>query len=316
MALQITEKWESGSGELGRDGSDTLIAIVYSDGANDSAKDADNADDPVTVVKYATPHFGFMSAFGNVLTNLTWDRIAPYTWKFTGTYRSPTWDRQTNDACFSFSMGGGSQHINYSLGTVSSYGNPNLKDASNKVLPAPNFQGAIGVTDMDVEGVEITVPTFDFKTTFYVDPAVMTSAYVAQLKALRGKVNSDTVKINVDGVSLTCQPGELLFLGADGSKRKGYGDWELTLNWSHQENVTNATIGPITGITKNGWDYLWVRYQPNPDASALSMVRIPQAIYVERVYTYLPLTPILLPTGMTQRPPWLNPQINGDSGIT
>jgi len=79
--------------------------------------------------------------------------------------------------------------------------------------------------------------------------------------------------------------GECLFLGAAGSKR-GSGDWEITYRFAASPNVTNLTIGDITGINKKGWEYLWVRYSDSEDAVAKALVKKPVAVYIEQVYPY------------------------------
>jgi hypothetical protein len=46
--------------------------------------------------------------------------------------------------------------------------------------------------------------------------------------------------------------------------------------------VTEQTIGDITGIVKNGHEYLWVRYE---DAvSTNELVKKPKFVYVNKVY--------------------------------
>ena len=45
-----------------------------------------------------------------------------------------------------------------------------------------------------------------------------------------------------------------------------------------------ASVGPITGISKKGWEYLWVRYAEVEDESAQVLVKRPVAAYVEKVY--------------------------------
>jgi len=77
--------------------------------------------------------------------------------------------------------------------------------------------------------------------------------------------------------------GEVLFLGAAGSKRAD-GDWEITFRFAGSFNETGITVGSIIGINKNGWDYLWVRYEDKDDMGAQSIVKQPTAAYVERVY--------------------------------
>ncbi len=77
--------------------------------------------------------------------------------------------------------------------------------------------------------------------------------------------------------------GEVLFLGASGSKR-GKEDWEITFKFAASPNITGLTVGPITGIAKRGWDYLWVRYLDDEDS--FQIIRRPVAAYVERVYEF------------------------------
>lgn len=77
--------------------------------------------------------------------------------------------------------------------------------------------------------------------------------------------------------------GECLFLGAAGSKR-GDEDWEITFRFAGSPNVTGLSVGPITGISKKGWEYLWVRYADVEDDNAKALVKRPVAAYVEQVY--------------------------------
>ena len=90
---------------------------------------------------------------------------------------------------------------------------------------------------------------------------------------LTGKVNAAAFK----GLSA----GECLFLGATGSKR-GVEDWEITYRFAGSQNRTGISVGSIIGISKRGWDYLWVRYADVEDGNEL--VKQPVAAYVERVY--------------------------------
>ncbi len=43
-------------------------------------------------------------------------------------------------------------------------------------------------------------------------------------------------------------------------------------------------MGEITGISKKGWEYPWVRYVDSEDAVAKALVKKPQAVCVESVY--------------------------------
>jgi hypothetical protein len=173
---------------------------------------------------------------------------------------------QTDDSVFAFDTGGGTQHITQSLATA-------------RYAPAgktaPDFQGAIGVTADSVEGVDITVPVYQFSETHYFANELITPAYKLALFALTGKVNNAAFR----GLAA----GECLFLGAAGSKR-GFGDWEITYRFAGSPNVTGLVIGEITGIAKKGWEYLWVRYADAEDTAAKALIKKPIAVYVEQVY--------------------------------
>ena len=111
----------------------------------------------------------------------------------------------------------------------------------------------------------------------------LTTSYVTSLYNLTGCVNTDQVDLNVDGVELTFDPGELLFMGASGRKR-GKDDWEVTLHFAASQNRFNFAVGDITITSKLGWEYLWVRYEDRVDNAAKKLVKVPVAAYVEQVY--------------------------------
>jgi hypothetical protein len=176
---------------------------------------------------------------------------------------------QTGDSSFAFDTGGGTQHITQSLQTVGRYA------ASGT---APDFGGAIGVTHDNVEGVDITVPVYNFSETHYLPASQVTNAYKGTLFQLTGKVNNAPFR----GLAA----GECLFLGASGSRR-GTGpddDWEITFRFAGSPNRTGISVGPITSISKKGWEYLWVRYADAEDTGSNTLVKQPVAAYVERVY--------------------------------
>jgi hypothetical protein len=175
---------------------------------------------------------------------------------------------EEGESTFQFDTGGGTRHVTQSLSTVSSHA-PAGKTA-------PDFQGAIGVTHDSVEGVDITVPVYHFSETHYLPDSQVTLTYRGELFGLTGKVNNASFK----GLSA----GECLFLGAAGSQR-GFGeDWEITFKFAASPNASGLDVGPITGIAKKGWEYLWVRYADVEDAAAKTLVKQPVAAYVEKVY--------------------------------
>jgi len=205
---------------------------------------------------------------GLVRQSLSIERIAEDVWEGTVRY-GPRQPPQMGDSSYQFETGGGTQHITHSIQTVGRYAPPGKT--------APDFQGAIGVTHDNVEGVDITVPVYNFSETHYIAVELVTNSYKATLFYLTGKVNNAPFR----GFAT----GEVLFLGASGSQR-GQEDWEITFKFAASPNVQNMTIGDITGINKKGWEYLWVRYADDVDANANALIKKPIAAYVEQVYQY------------------------------
>ena len=117
-----------------------------------------------------------------------------------------------------------------------------------------------------------TVPVYTWSETHYLaDAAVNKAAYYA----LTGKTNN----AGWNGYAA----GEVLFLGASGSKR-GDSDWEITFRFAASPNRANFSVGGITVASKKGWEYMWVRYQDSDDAAAKMIIKKPVAVYIEKVY--------------------------------
>lgn len=170
---------------------------------------------------------------------------------------------------FTFDTGGGTQHVTQSLASVGRYAAPGWV--------APNFQGAIGVNDGQVAGTDITIPVYNFSETHFADNDIVTQAYKIKLFTLTGRVNNASFK----GFA----KGELLFLGASGSRR-GREDWEISYRFAASPNAANLSLGAITGISKEGWHYLWVRFTDDEDPTSNTLIKRPVAAYVEQVYPY------------------------------
>jgi hypothetical protein len=253
--ISVTEKWDSRPTTLGDQPTVDLTYVV------------DGTDDDVAA------HVALLSAVpqtygGLVIQTSHVERIAEFSWEGSvryGTTQAP----QAGQSQFSFDTGGGTQHITQGIANVNRY--------APAGQTAPDFRGAIGVTADHVEGVDITVPVYHFSETHYFDDSAVTPAYKAALFSLTGSVNNAGFK----GFA----SGEVLFLGASGSKR-GQEPWEIGFKFAASPNASGLVVGDITGIAKNGWEYLWVRYSDQEDTVAKVLVKRPVAAYVEQVYPY------------------------------
>ena len=168
----------------------------------------------------------------------------------------------------SFDTGGGTMHMNQSLGTASKTPND-----------APDFGGAIAVdAEGNVAGVDVTMPVFNFQETHTLSGTVVTDAWKKKVAALTGTVNSAAFR--------GFDAGEVLFLGASGSKRskKASANWEITFRFAVSANQQRLKVGDLTIESKRGWDYLWVSYKTGVAANGKSLVKKPSAAYVEKVY--------------------------------
>jgi len=165
---------------------------------------------------------------------------------------------------------GGTQHVTQSIATVNSYG----PDASDQL------GGAIGFDGENVAGVDKVIPIFNWIETHSLTDAELD---VASYYALTGKVNSD----NFQGYN----PGEVLFNGAFAQERED-GLWEVQLKFSYQPNKDNLSVGTITGISKKGWEYLWVYYAKSIDTTAKVKIPKPSAVYIEQIYEYASFGPL------------------------
>lgn len=187
------------------------------------------------------------------LGNGIWQVVVPYEGK--------------NETVYTFETGGATAHITQSLGTTR---------YAPSGSTAPDFYGAIGVNGDSVDGVDITIPVFNFTETYRFPGSTVSGAYKMTLFNLTGKVNNATFR----GLAA----GEVLFMGASGTKT-GIDDWEIAFKFAASPNVSSLAIGGgITVTAKPGWDYLWVRFADAEDTAAKALVKRPVAAYVEKVY--------------------------------
>jgi hypothetical protein len=212
----------------------------------------------------------------------------------TATYTKTGQDNEEQEAPLrrtrSFDTGGGSQHLTQGLPV----GSGNTLDFERR-FPAtgPNQSGAIGVDGDSVAGVDVVVPQLQWTETYDVPSTYVTAAYIRSVATLTGTTNTAAFR--------GFYPGEVLFLGASGNQEwdeeKGDGPWSLSFKFtaspnagptynaatgSRTDSVEPITVGSITGITKRGHEYLWVRYES--DVEGTSLLKKPKMVYVNKVY--------------------------------
>lgn len=187
-------------------------------------------------------------------------------------YASKPNDTENGSMSLSFDTQGGTVHITTSRSTVKSY----------PVGTAPDYKQAIGVHGDEVDGCDIIVPALKLQVNYKHPKGIISLARIKTLALATGTVNSDTF--------LTFPPGTVLFLGCSGSEGTA-SETEITYYFACSEEISGLDIGTVTGITKQGHDYLWVSFKDDVDGGRA--VKKPQFVYVERVYKRASLAGIL-----------------------
>ena len=201
------------------------------------------------------------------------ERVNKDTWKVKAIWKREDGGEEDDDdeeesSSFAFDTGGGTMHRNQSLKTVSKVPND-----------APDFNGAIEVdNEGNVNGVDVTMPVLNFTETHVMKGSRVSTSYKKSVAALTGTVNRSGFR----GFSA----GEVLFLGASGTKRgkKKDSPWEITFRFAVSPNQSSLQVGKLKVSNKRGWDYLWVRYADKVAENKKNVIKEPVAAYVEQVY--------------------------------
>jgi len=173
-----------------------------------------------------------------------------------------------NDVKWTFSTTGATKHITQAVQHIYTY--------PADGVAAIDHQGAIGVTDDSVEGVDVPDKSFQWTETWTLPLAGFGFVYSAILGQLNGRTNAAYFR----GFAA----GTVRFDGATGGKSdKGDGFVELTYNFTFSPSESGLSVGDITGISKAGWDYLWVRYETGEDDAAKKTTPKPRQAEVDRV---------------------------------
>lgn len=203
-------------------------------------------------------------------------------WLVVGSYKPPTIEGVTE----TFDTTGGTFHITQSLKTIAAYALSGEGPTDHK--------GAINADGEKVEGVDITVPVFNFSESYRIPAYVMTPSYKGTLFNLTGKTN--------DAKFRGFKAEEVLFLGATGSK-DSEGFYQVEYKFSASPELSIFQVGDITVELKRGWHYLWVTYEKQVDEAVGKYAQRPAEVHIERVYLTQNFTLLGIGTGLIPVPP-------------
>lgn len=181
---------------------------------------------------------------------------------------------------FDFTTTGGSLHISHSP-----YPTHAIYQPSGGAMDKARFKQAIDPEppDMKPRGTDIVVPVCKLTYTFKHPNGNVNEATARNLARLTGIVNEQPWHGFDDG--------EVLYIGSDGHDGSN-SEAEVKYHMVAQENLVGLTIGAITGIAKQGHDFLWVWWEPTQVAdgqsSANQPATKPKAVFIERIYRRAP----------------------------
>jgi hypothetical protein len=203
-------------------------------------------------------------------SNIALDFLGSDVWNVDVTYGPyERKEPEVGDFKWSFQTGGGTKHLTQSIATIARY----------PTAGAADHKGAIGLNENgDVEGVDIPEAAFEWTE----DRKLLLASYGWTYSGIVGELTYKTNDAEFRGLPI----GSVLFKGATGSQSaKDPLILELTYTFAYSPNVTGKVVGGITGISKKGWEYLWVEYQTipgTPDNARLP--KPPIQANVEQVY--------------------------------
>jgi len=150
-----------------------------------------------------------------------------------------------------------------------------LDDEERFPEESPDFQSALNVSGDSVQGLDVVRPNLRYSETWIIPAQVAISCeFVGSVYRLTGSVNQSAFRCFA--------PGEALFMGGRGQWNGDQPYVSVTFDWEARPNVTDFYVKGIGQFPKEGWEHVWIAYQPESNGG--SLIRKPIAAYKNRVY--------------------------------
>jgi hypothetical protein len=157
--------------------------------------------------------------------------------------------------------------------------------------------GAIGVTESGIEGVDCVIPKISLKAKRKFKTSDLPSDYLDSLEQLTGRTNEAAFDIVYWGQIYAFEIGELLFMGGVVSiATETELEVDCTFEGSRDRLTADANGLNLQGFTapisKAGWDYIWFQHH-NATSNGMRTKKVRQA-NVDRVYDKGDFTVLIL----------------------
>ena len=174
-----------------------------------------------------------------------------------------------------FDCSGGTRHVTQAIEQIRVFKDGNsgtFEDDANGMI------GWNGKTGQEAEFAGVDVPCADMRITFKKPMAYSTltsTAYMKKLGRLTGRVNSSTFK--------GWEPGELMFLGANFTAKRGEEDLIVSFNFRAMPNEDDAKVAGRSIGKLRGCEYAWTRSETVSDKGSKRPRVMVKAIYKSSV---------------------------------
>lgn len=147
----------------------------------------------------------------------------------------------------------------------------------------PDFEEAINVSGMQVEGIDKVAPGMRYSETWVFNSLfAFNCEYLGNVFRLTGTTNSSPFRC--------FDPGEALFLGARCQWQGDQPFCSITFDFDCRPNVDKFYVKSLPEFEKKGWEYVWILYQDETNNDAL--IRRPVAAYLNKIYEDEDWTPL------------------------
>jgi hypothetical protein len=130
------------------------------------------------------------------------------------------------------------------------------------------------------------------ETWMFPSAAAFGEQYLGTVHRLTGTVNIAKFR--------AFDPGEALFVGARCQWQGDQPFCSITFDFECRPNVTHFYVKGTAQFPKEGWEYVWVRYEGDVNGGAL--VRRPLFVYKNKIYNKAAWSPLLITTESVGRP--------------
>lgn len=187
-----------------------------------------------------------------------------------------------------FDTTGATKHITEAISTIEY---PGVFVIGGEGKEPPIYGDAINVSGDGVAGIDIVAPSMRYSETWVFPTALaLSEVFLQQVYQNTGSLNLEQFRV--------FEKGECLFLGARAQVQDNAPFVAVTFEFEARPNETQwkpwaTTPGMGSGVTKGGWDYVWIEYENDEQADTL--IKKPLRAFRHGVYKERPWTGMFFP---------------------